>query len=165
MNVISMSSVIEYNGYHAKIEYDAEDDIFVGEVIGIVDSLSFHGSSIEEIHQMFEQSIDNYLDFCEKIGKEPNKEFKGSFNIRIPSELHKKVCIEAAKENISQNQYIIKALEKSFKVNNKQEIVYIIPSFKVNMTNTLNTPETIWRGRKIYLNGINEKEMITYGSN
>lgn len=50
-----MSSVIEYNGYHAKIEYDAEDDIFVGEVIGIVDSLSFHGSSIEEIHQMFEQ--------------------------------------------------------------------------------------------------------------
>lgn len=105
------------------------------------------------------------MDFCEKIGKEPNKEFKGSFNIRIPSELHKKVCIEAAKENISQNQYIIKALEKSFKVNSKQEIVYIIPSFKVNMTNTLNTPETIWRGRKIYLNGINEKEMITYGSN
>ena len=28
-----MSSILEYKGYHASIEYDAEDNIFVGEVI------------------------------------------------------------------------------------------------------------------------------------
>ena len=28
-----MSSLLEYKGYHAKIIYDSEDDIFVGEVI------------------------------------------------------------------------------------------------------------------------------------
>ena len=27
-----MSSMLEYKGYHATVEYDAEDDIFVGEV-------------------------------------------------------------------------------------------------------------------------------------
>ena len=28
-----MSSMLEYKGYHASVEYDAEDNIFVGEVI------------------------------------------------------------------------------------------------------------------------------------
>lgn len=41
---------------------------------------------IEELKRTFAQSIDNYLDLCEQIGKEPEKEFKGSFNVRISSE-------------------------------------------------------------------------------
>lgn len=68
-------SMLEYKGYHASVEYDAEDNIFVGEVFGITDSLNFHGISITELKEMFEQCIDNYLDLCEKVGKNPNKEF------------------------------------------------------------------------------------------
>lgn len=64
-----MNSILEYKGYHASVEYDADDDIFVGEVFGIADSLNFHGTSVEELKRMFEQSIDNYLDLCQKIGK------------------------------------------------------------------------------------------------
>lgn len=59
-----MSSILEYKGYHASIEYDAEDNIFVGEVIGITDSLNFHGTSVDEVKEMFKQSIDNYLILC-----------------------------------------------------------------------------------------------------
>ena len=78
-----MSSMLEYKGYHATVEYDAEDDIFVGEVFGIADSLNFHGTSVEELKAMFRQSIDNYLELCKQIGKNPEKEFRGSFNVRI----------------------------------------------------------------------------------
>ena len=70
-----MSSMLEYKGYHATVEYDAEDDIFVGEVFGIADSLNFHGTSVEELKAMFRQSIDNYLELCKQIGKNPEKEF------------------------------------------------------------------------------------------
>lgn len=56
-----MNSMSEYNGYHAAVTYDADDELFIGEVFGITDSLNFHGSSIEELKQMFANCINNYL--------------------------------------------------------------------------------------------------------
>lgn len=50
----NMNSMLEYKGYHASVEYDAEDDILVGEVFGITDSLNFHGRSLDEIKKMIE---------------------------------------------------------------------------------------------------------------
>lgn len=121
------NSMLEYKGYHASIEFDADDNIFVGEVFGITDSLNFHGESVKELKQMFEQSIDNYLEICDQIGKQPDKEFKGSFNIRITPELHKKVALEAAKQKITLNQYVSNAIEKSFekKEGNMSTIIYV----------------------------------------
>ncbi len=122
-----MNSMLEYKGYHASIEYDAEDNIFVGEVFGITDSLNFHGTSVTELKEMFEQSVDNYLELCEKIGKNPDKEFKGTFNVRIPSEMHKKAALAAAKQKITLNQYVMRAIAQSFKEkdNTIETVIYI----------------------------------------
>ena len=108
-----MNTMPQYKGYRAKIEYDAEDQLFVGRVFGIADSLYFHGTSVSEIEEMFHQSVDNYLEMCEQTGKTPEKEYKGSFNVRISPELHSKVSLRAAQENITLNQYVLNALEKS----------------------------------------------------
>ena len=108
-----MSKMMEYNGYHAQIEYDADDEIFVGKVYGITDSLNFHGTSVSELEEMFHQSIDNYLAMCAAVGKAPDKEFKGSFNVRISPELHREISIQAAEEGITLNQYVLRALENS----------------------------------------------------
>ena len=70
-----MNSMLEYKGYHASIEYDAEDNIFVGEVFAITDSLNFHGTTVVELKEMFEQCIDNYLDFCKEIETELKPRF------------------------------------------------------------------------------------------
>lgn len=123
-----MNSMLEYKGYHASIEFDADDNIFVGEVFGIADSLSFHGSSVEELQHMFAQSIDNYLKLCAEIGKNPDKEFRGSFNVRIPPELHKRAALAAARQKITLNQYVIKAIDRSFAeedTDRKETIIYI----------------------------------------
>ena len=108
-----MSKMMEYKGYHAQIEYDSEDELFVGKVYGIVDSLNFHGASVTELEDMFHQSIDNYLQMCAEVGKKPDKEFKGSFNIRISPELHRGISIQAAQEGLSLNQFVSRALERS----------------------------------------------------
>jgi len=60
-----------YKGYHAKVDFDAEDMILVGEIIGISDSLNFHAESVDQILPMFHQCVDGYLDFCRQVGKEP----------------------------------------------------------------------------------------------
>lgn len=124
-----MNSMLEYNGYHAVIEFDAEDELFIGEVFGIVDSLNFHGKTVDELVEAFHNCIDNYLDICKQCGKEPDKEFKGSFNVRIPIDLHRKVSIEATKRKQTLNQYVVKSLEDSLNPI-KKEIIYMTSSEK-----------------------------------
>ena len=102
---------MEYKGYHAHISYSDEDKLFVGEVIGINDSLGFHGSTVDELEKMFHQSIDNYLDMCAAFGKVPDKEYKGQFNVRIPSTLHRSAVICAKQRNISLNEFVTKAIQ------------------------------------------------------
>lgn len=66
-----MGSILEYKGYYAKIDYDQSDNIFFGRVLGIDDSLNFHGGSVSELQEAFRNSIDNYLDYCEQRSKSP----------------------------------------------------------------------------------------------
>lgn len=135
-----MSSMLEYIGYHAKIEFDAEDKIFVGEVFGINDSLNFHGITVTEIEDMFHQSIDNYLTLCKKIGKEPDREFKGTFNVRISPETHRKAALEASKQNITLNQFVAAAIEQSLNVKPATEnTIYIISEITKQVPWKINT--------------------------
>ena len=72
-----MNLILEYKGYKASIEYDEEDNLFVGKVIGIYDLISFHGESIIEVEKNFRESIDDYFEFCKEVGKIPDKPFEG----------------------------------------------------------------------------------------
>lgn len=105
-----MENMMEYKGYHAKIEYSAEDDAFVGKIFGIIDTLVFEGQSIEELRTMFHQSVDDYLALCREIGKAPDREYRGTFNVRLPSELHRQAALAAEAMDISLNQYVADAL-------------------------------------------------------
>ena len=63
---------MNYKGYFAKVEFDAEDRIFVGHVIGIRDVVGFHGESVEELDYSFHEAVDDYLKACKKLGQKPN---------------------------------------------------------------------------------------------
>ena len=106
-----ISSLMEYNGYHAKIEFDQEDQIFVGHVLGINDSINFHGQSVQELTTEFHNSVNNYVDYCLQIGKEPEREFKGSFNVRIKPKQQKKVALHAANEGITIKHFVSRAID------------------------------------------------------
>lgn len=80
---IVMNCILEYDGYRAAAYYDREDGIFVGEVLGIADSLSFHGKSREALEEAFHQSIENYISLCRNIGKPPERESSGA-SLRMP---------------------------------------------------------------------------------
>ncbi|WP_242839324.1 type II toxin-antitoxin system HicB family antitoxin [Oribacterium sp. P6A1] len=106
-----ISSLMEYDGYHAKIEFDQDDQIFVGHVLGINDSINFHGQSVDELKSEFQNAVLNYREYCEKIGKAPEKEYKGAFNVRIRPEQHRKVALRAASEGITINQFVSRAID------------------------------------------------------
>ena len=54
--------MIEYKGYQAQVEFDSQDNVFVGTVVKIKDVLGFHGSSEEELMKAFRDCIDDYLE-------------------------------------------------------------------------------------------------------
>ena len=105
-----MNGMMEYKGYHAKVEYSPEDEAFVGKVFGITDTLVFDGRSIEELQAMFHASIDDYLQLCHEIGKQPDQEYPGTFSVQVPVVLHREAAVAAELKNISLNQLVTEAL-------------------------------------------------------
>lgn len=64
--------MIEYKGYHGAFSFDDEAGIFHGEVMGTRDVITFQGQSITELRTAFRDSIDAYLKFCAKRGRQPD---------------------------------------------------------------------------------------------
>lgn len=98
--------MMEYKGYVGQVEFDDEANIFHGEVINLRDVVTFQGSSVLELRKAFEDSVDDYLDFCEERGESPDKPYSGKFMLRVEPELHKLLAIRARKERKSLNALI-----------------------------------------------------------
>ena len=105
-----MQNILEYKGYHTKIEYDHEDACLRGKIEGIRDLVTFESSDPERVEQEFHDAVDDYLIFCEEVGKRPEKEFKGSFNVRISPNLHRELTEYAYLHDISLNATVEKAI-------------------------------------------------------
>ncbi len=102
---------MEYKGYVAKVEFDDEADIFHGEVINLRDVITFEGQSVAELRQAFEDSIEDYLDFCRQRNEDPEKPFSGKFSVRVDPELHRKITTQARLANKSLNKWVSDTLE------------------------------------------------------
>ena len=100
------NDLLEYKGYRARVVYDNETKSLWGEVVGITDYIDFQSDSLKTIEKEFRKAVDEYLTFCEEVGKEPEKEYKGSFNIRIGTDLHKQIALQSLKEGKSINEYV-----------------------------------------------------------
>jgi len=104
---------MKYKGYIGHVEYDDEAKIFHGEVVGLKDMITFQGKSVKELEQAFKDSIEDYLAWCKKRGEKPEKTFSGTFNLRIPPDLHAKLAIQAKTMGLSLNSYIAQTLMKA----------------------------------------------------
>jgi predicted HicB family RNase H-like nuclease len=104
---------MEYKGYFAKVEFDDDDNIFHGEIINLRDVITFEGETVKELKQAFQDSVDDYLDFCAERGEEAEKPYSGKFVVRVEPELHKNITIEARKKGMSLNVWVKKALSRA----------------------------------------------------
>ena len=108
-----MNNTIQYKGYVGSVEFSEDDGIFYGKVMGIRSLISYEGTNVKELLDDFHGAVDDYLETCRQEGREPEIAFKGSFNIRISPELHKKIYIYATSHQMSINKYIEETLAHS----------------------------------------------------
>ena len=107
-----MTDILQYKNYFATVHFSAEDEVFHGKIIGINDLVSFEGTNVKELKAAFHEAVDDYIETCKKIGKDPEKTYKGSFNIRISPDLHRKAAREATLKNMSLNDFVRHAIDQ-----------------------------------------------------
>jgi predicted HicB family RNase H-like nuclease len=107
-----MKDVMQYKNFIGSVHFSAGDEIFYGKIEGINDLITFEGKSVKKLKKAFEEAVDDYLQLCAKVAKPALKSYKGSFNVRIPQELHRKSVQKALMSGISLNQLVQEALEK-----------------------------------------------------
>jgi len=107
-----MSNLLFYKNYNGTVEYSNEDDCLFGKVIGLKSLISYEGSSIQELKKEFQNAIDEYLCDCKERNIKPEQPYKGSFNVRINPDLHRKIAIYAIQHKQSLNSAVEAAIEK-----------------------------------------------------
>jgi predicted HicB family RNase H-like nuclease len=105
-----MTDTLEYKNYFANVYFNAEDDVFYGKIIGINGLVSFEGTTVKEIKKAFHEAVEDYLETCKLVGKDPDKTYKGTFNVRIPTALHRGAVRYAAIKNITLNDLVKQAI-------------------------------------------------------
>ncbi len=106
-----MNDIMQYKDYVGSIHYSDEDKIFYGKVDYIRSLISFEGEDVASLQASFEEAIDDYLMLCEEKGIEPEKPFKGSFNVRVGSQLHRQAVLFAQERGLNLNKLVTDALE------------------------------------------------------
>ena len=104
-------NTMRYNGYSARVEFDADDRILVSHIAGIKDVVGFHGASVDELEAAFHEAVDDYLAACKKLKQAPNKPFSGRVMLRLPPELHARASAAAQVRGVSFNQWAAEVLE------------------------------------------------------
>lgn len=111
-----MNNLMKYKGYWAEIQYSDEDECFVGKIEGLKNSLIlFEGETVKELKRDFKNAIDHYISSCKANNEIPEKQCKGSLNVRLGAELHNKAKIKSIEKNISINEFIKQAVEMYIK--------------------------------------------------
>lgn len=106
-----MNDILEYKSYYAEVHFSGEDEVFYGKIIGINDLVSFEGTTVSELKKAFREAVDDYLVTCEELGKDAEKTYKGSFNVRIPSELHRQAARYATIKKMTLNDFVRYAID------------------------------------------------------
>jgi len=107
-----MGDTLQYRGYDGSVLYSAEDKLLHGSILGIRDMVIYVGTNVRSLEKNFRGAVDEYLEFCKAEGKTPNKPFKGSFNVRLPQDLHKRAALYAEEHNRKLNAVVQEALQE-----------------------------------------------------
>ncbi|TBR42841.1 type II toxin-antitoxin system HicB family antitoxin [Marinomonas agarivorans] len=106
-------NMMEYKGYLGTVEYSSEDHCLYGKLAYIRDLVNYEANTVADLEAEFRLAVDDYLATCHQMEKEPNKPFKGSFNVRTGPELHRAAVV--ASKGQSLNAFVCDAIKEKVK--------------------------------------------------
>ena len=107
-----MENVMKYKDMVGSVRFSAADRVFHGKIEFIADLVTFEGNSVDELEKAFMEAVDDYIELCHELGKQPEKGFAGTFNVRMKPELHRKAAIRSLEKGMSLNQLVSEAVSQ-----------------------------------------------------
>lgn len=107
-----MANVLTYKDYTGSVEYSHDDRCFFGKIEFINDLITFEATNVDELERNFQEAVEDYILTCKQLGRAPQKQFTGVFNIRPGVELHMAAARRAMEVGISLNAYIKNLIAK-----------------------------------------------------
>lgn len=117
-----MKDMMSYKGYFGSVHFCEDDETLHGKVEFIRSLVTYEGKTAATLKKAFREAVDDYLDLCAQQGIDPEKPFKGSFNVRTGPELHRLAAISAEENGINLNQVVVEALTKHLKAGKKDKL-------------------------------------------
>ena len=103
--------MLEYKGYTGRVEFDDESDLLHGTLVGLRDVVTFQGRSTDELRQAFQESVDDYLQFCDQHGESPNAPPKVQVILPLPDTLADRVHDRAAAAHMTDEAWLLRVVE------------------------------------------------------
>lgn len=156
---------MEYKGYVARVEFDESANVFHGQVLNLRDVITFEGESVSELKKAFQESVDDYLDFCASRDEEPEKPFSGRFLVRIEPDLHRRAALAAGRADESLNIWVSKAITRALEPSAQvpqlnAEIVHAFRTVLQRQTRVLlKQPESLQQ-RLVFSRGFESSERV-----
>ncbi|HEY0659317.1 MAG TPA: type II toxin-antitoxin system HicB family antitoxin [Pyrinomonadaceae bacterium] len=110
-----MNNLMNYKGFTAKIEFSADDNVFVGRLIGIDDIVVFEAETVEGLNKAFQEAVDFHIEVCEKQEKKNKKSYSGELLFRLPDKLHAEITEAATRHGKSINEWGREVFETALK--------------------------------------------------
>ncbi len=107
-----MKDMIQYKGYYGSVHYSDDDQVFYGKIEYIKSLVNYEGTDAISLKNAFEEAVDDYLELCKAENLKPDKSFRGSFNVRTGSDLHRKASLYAKEKGLNLNSVVTEALEE-----------------------------------------------------
>jgi predicted HicB family RNase H-like nuclease len=107
-----MHDVLTYKGFIGSVHFSADDSVFFGKVEGINDLITFEGETVKELTAAFYAMVNEHIQDCEAENISPEKSYKGSFNVRLTPELHRRIAVSAKMRGETINKFVFEALNK-----------------------------------------------------
>lgn len=102
-------TTLKYKDYVGSAELDVDRAVLRGKILFISDLVTYEADSVKGLNKEFQEAVDDYVATCQEIGKEPQKSFTGTFNIRLEPECHKALAILAATDGRTLNAVMAEA--------------------------------------------------------
>jgi predicted HicB family RNase H-like nuclease len=120
-----MNDLMKYKGFCGSCDVSFEDRILHGKIECINDLVTYEAETPAELEKVFKESVDDYIETCELLGKQPDKPMSGTFNVRVGPDLHKKLYIKSKEKDVSLNDVVktllLEGVEDNREVHSKRQ--------------------------------------------
>ena len=104
-------NTLKYKDFEGTAEVDVERGVCRGKLLFVDDLVTYEADAPKLLQAEFESAVDDYLDTCRSVGKDPQRPFRGLFNVRVSPALHRAAALRAVSDNVALNDVVVRALD------------------------------------------------------